>query len=82
MKAKRSHAAKSERNERPFHSSVELACPFCGQVGTITLDEGGGEHQTFVEDCEVCCRPRVVHLDSFGSARGRASVWLERDDGQ
>ncbi|HEY2510513.1 MAG TPA: CPXCG motif-containing cysteine-rich protein [Polyangiaceae bacterium] len=74
-KAKRS-------NERALHSSVELACPFCGQLGSVAIDEGGGEHQTFVEDCSVCCRPLVVHLDSTTVVKGgHPRIWIERDDG-
>ena len=65
---------------RILNSAVELPCPFCGKVGTVTIDEGGGEHQTYVEDCPVCCKPRIVHLDSSGGADG-PHVWLERDDG-
>jgi hypothetical protein len=66
---------------RRLSSSVELPCPFCGELGSVFLDEGGGEHQTYVEDCAVCCRPRVVHVENLsGSGRG-PRVWLERDDG-
>ncbi len=71
---------KARENQRPLSSSVELSCPFCGQLGSVTIDEGGGEHQTFIEDCSECCRPRVVHFD--GAAGGkRPRVWLEREDG-
>jgi Cysteine-rich CPXCG len=66
---------------RRLSSSVELPCPFCGELGSIFLDEGGGEHQTYVEDCAVCCRPRVVHIESIADAGQGPRVWLERDDG-
>jgi len=68
-------------HERFLCESVDVACPFCGQVESVTIDEGGGEHQTFVEDCSVCCKPRVVHLDSSADVRS-PRVWVERDDGQ
>ena len=70
-------------NERALQSSVELACPFCGQLGSVAIDEGGGEHQTFVEDCSTCCRPLVVHLDSTIVDRkgGNPRIRIERDDG-
>ncbi len=67
-------------NERVLCDSVDVACPFCGQVEPIAIDEGGGEHQTFVEDCPVCCHPRVVHLDSSSDVK-KPRVWVERDDG-
>jgi hypothetical protein len=65
---------------RRITSSVELPCPFCGEVGPVLIDEGGGEHQTYVEDCTVCCRPRVVHVESMHASRRGPRVWLERDD--
>jgi cysteine-rich CPXCG protein len=65
---------------RRFEEAVELPCPFCGEPGTIAIDEGGGEHQTYVEDCAVCCRPRIVHLERSPDSEG-FHVWLEREDG-
>ena len=51
-------------------SAAEVTCPHCGEVIEITLDPGGGSHQEYVEDCEVCCRPWhvTVALSSDGSA--------------
>ena len=66
---------------RRLSSSVELPCPFCGELGSVFLDEGGGEHQTYVEDCAVCCRPRVVHVEHIPESGRGPRVWLERDDG-
>ncbi len=45
----------------------------------VTIDEGGGEHQTYVEDCAVCCKPRVVHIEACDRASGAPNVWLERE---
>ena len=74
-----------KRKKRPASSEVstdaaDLTCPFCGESCTITIDAGGGGHQTFVDDCEVCCRPRLVHVEAFDPERP-PNVWLERDDG-
>src|SRR4051794_29949623 len=66
-------------NRRALNSSVELPCPFCGELGLITVDEGGGEHQTYVEDCAVCCKPRVVHIDAIPESRRGPRVWLDRE---
>lgn len=41
-------------------SVAEVTCPHCGEVIELTLDPGGGAHQEYVEDCEVCCRPWTV----------------------
>ena len=37
-------------------------CPYCGEAVEITLDPGGGTHQDYVEDCEVCCQPWRVEV--------------------
>jgi hypothetical protein len=58
---------------------AETVCPFCGQAEELYVDLGGAEHQTYTEDCAVCCRPRIVHV-SPGDSPGEVSVWLERED--
>ena len=35
---------------------VEFFCPYCAQPISFLLEELYGE-QTYIEDCEVCCRP-------------------------
>jgi len=35
---------------------IEVDCPFCGDPITILVDTSV-ERQTYIEDCEVCCRP-------------------------
>lgn len=42
-----------------------VSCPYCGEAVEITLDPGGGTHQDYVEDCEVCCQPWRVSVE-FG----------------
>lgn len=41
---------------------LEASCPYCGEPITLVVDEGGGDHQSYIEDCEVCCRPIQVRL--------------------
>lgn len=57
----------------------DLTCPFCGEHDEIFVDPGGGEAQVYTEDCAVCCRPRVVHVEP-GDAPGELRVWLERGE--
>jgi len=33
-----------------------FACPYCGETISMVLDTSVSR-QTYVEDCEVCCRP-------------------------
>jgi hypothetical protein len=63
----------------PAKGSNDVACPFCGEVEELFVDLGGGETQVYTEDCAVCCRPRVVHVEP-GEAPGEVRVWLERGE--
>jgi len=56
---------------------AEVTCPFCGATDEIYVDLGGGSCQTYVEDCAVCCHPRVVHVEP-GDDAGEVTVWVER----
>ena len=55
-----------------------VRCPYCGESVEITLDPGSGPTQRYVEDCEVCCRPWLVHVSYDGS--GAAHVAIEPAD--
>ena len=48
---------------RALSSSIDLTCPFCGSLDSIAIDEGGGAHQTYIEDCAVCCRPIEIAVE-------------------
>lgn len=65
-------SAEDESSEElaTFDSEADVTCPHCGETVTIGLDPGGGEDQTYVEDCQVCCQPWRVHLhyDTDGAA--------------
>lgn len=36
-------------------------CPYCGEPIELTLDASAGA-QTYIEDCQVCCRPISVSV--------------------
>jgi hypothetical protein len=55
-------------------------CPYCAEAVEIVLDPGGGPHQRYVQDCEVCCQPWLV--DVSWSAEGAAWVDVRADDGR
>jgi hypothetical protein len=42
-----------------LQSEVQLLCPYCGERVSVLVDHSVPE-QTYVEDCEVCCRPMLV----------------------
>jgi len=58
-----------------WDTEVEVGCPYCGETVTVGVDPAGGAVQTYVEDCQVCCRPWQVHL-SYDD-HGAAHVWVE-----
>ena len=43
-------------------TSADVACPYCGEMTSISVDPGGGSFQQYVEDCEVCCNPWQVSV--------------------
>lgn len=67
---------KRRRKPRP---ATSVTCPFCGEQEELYVDDGGGRQQTYTEDCAVCCRPRVVHVEP-GDEPGEVRVWLERGE--
>jgi len=60
-------------------STAVVECPFCGQTDELSVDLGGGEQQTYTEDCAVCCRPRIIHVEP-GEEPGEPRVWVEREE--
>jgi ribosomal protein L37AE/L43A len=48
-------------------------CEACGEEIVVPLDPSAGEHQEYVEDCPVCCRPNVIRVD-FGSGGARVDA--------
>lgn len=54
---------------------AEVHCPWCGEPVLVTLDPWGGTEQSYVEDCEVCCRPWSVRVR--WNRRGRARVEVD-----
>jgi len=50
-------------------------CNSCGEEIVVPLDLSAGSHQKYVEDCPVCCRPNVVHVEIDDD--GEVRVWAE-----
>lgn len=53
-------------------------CPYCGEPVEVEVDTSGGERQTYVEDCPVCCRPWDVHV--WVDEAGEWTVELQTGD--
>ena len=42
-------------------SERRICCPFCGQSITVVIDGSAGS-QSYIEDCEICCRPMQISV--------------------
>jgi hypothetical protein len=56
---------------RSIHAAAEalksnmnsgFQCAGCGEWNETLVDESGGCNQSYVEDCQVCCRPNVLRV--------------------
>ncbi len=65
------------KRKRRRHLSAEAAyvCDSCGEEIIIPVDVSQGGTQEFVEDCPVCCRPNVIHVEI--DDRQEVRVWAE-----
>ena len=61
--------------ERAMKDEVSYLCDSCGEEVVVPIDLTAGSSQEYVEDCPVCCRPNVVHveIDDDGDVR----VWAQ-----
>jgi hypothetical protein len=37
-------------------------CAGCGEWNETVVDASVGMRQSYVEDCQVCCKPNVLHV--------------------
>jgi hypothetical protein len=38
-------------------------CAGCGEWNETVVDQSAGSRQTYVEDCQVCCKPNVLAIE-------------------
>ena len=53
-----------------------LSCPYCGELIEVQVDISAGG-QSYIEDCQVCCRPIEMMLQVSG---GDWYLEVRRDD--
>lgn len=44
---------------------VNVACPYCGEPIELLVDASAGS-SSYIEDCQVCCRPIQVDVEVDG----------------
>jgi hypothetical protein len=65
---------RKKQRRRP-KEEASYVCDACGEEIVVPIDLSAGESQEYVEDCPVCCRPNVIHveIDQDGGVR----VWAK-----
>ncbi|MGF1461545.1 MAG: CPXCG motif-containing cysteine-rich protein [Leptolyngbyaceae cyanobacterium] len=43
-------------------NTAEYVCAFCGETNTTFIDLSAGFTQSYIEDCQVCCRPNYLYI--------------------
>lgn len=58
-----------------MQDEASYVCDACGEEIVIPIDLSEGHSQTYVEDCPVCCRPSVIHVEV--DEEGNVQSWAE-----
>jgi len=68
---------KKRKKQRRLTEEATYVCDACGEEVEIPVDLSAGESQEYVEDCPVCCRPNLIHVEIDES--GDVRVWAEAE---
>jgi hypothetical protein len=52
-------------------------CDSCGEEIVLPIDVSAGASQRYVEDCPVCCRANVIHVQI--EEDGELQVWASKE---
>ena len=55
----------------------DIACPYCGETITVLVDGSAGD-ASYIEDCQVCCRP--INVSVQVDEQGEPAVALRSDN--
>ena len=50
-----------------------FSCPYCGETVSVLLDLSS-ESESYIEDCEVCCRPILFNVEALEGELTRFSA--------
>lgn len=60
-----------------MNDEATYICSACGEEIVVPLDISQGSKQEYVEDCPVCCRANLIHVEF--DEDGDAQVWAEAE---
>ncbi len=60
-----------------MQDEASYVCDSCGEEVVVPIDLSAGTSQEYVEDCPVCCRPNVIHVEV--DEDGDVQVWAQRE---
>ena len=60
-----------------MQDEISNICSACGEEIVVSIDLSAGSSQEYVEDCPVCCRPNVIHVET--DEDGNATVWAKAE---
>jgi len=60
----------------PLQEEKTIQCPYCWEPIAVLVDPSAPE-QEYVEDCQVCCRPILMHVSCGDEA---VSIHVEREN--
>ena len=58
-------------------SDASYVCDCGGEEIVIPIDTAAGTTQKYIEDCPVCCRANVIHVEI--DLGGEARVWAKAE---
>lgn len=58
-----------------MNDEATYICGSCGEEVVVPIDVSQGHEQEYVEDCPVCCRANVIHVEI--DAEGEVTTWAE-----
>jgi hypothetical protein len=60
-----------------MQDETSYVCNSCGEEIVVPVDLSAGLSQEYAEDCPVCCRPNLIHIEVDESGEVRA--WSETE---
>jgi len=62
----------------PELSERNISCPYCGESIAVLVDDSVPE-QSYVEDCQVCCRPILLNVNADPDGNVSVEAWSENE---